>query len=208
MSGRELETQLDLVEDLGFEIVSVSDLVAHLGGEKTLGPKVVAITIDDGHKSIRDSAFPIFERRKTPVTLALNTAVLEAGHPQCVSWSDVARMLSSGLIEVGSHSHVHGFMGRMTDSAVRRELELSRTLITKRLGVEPRTFFYPFGSRVAKTETLTENAGYRAAFDASGLSPITTDSPRYRLPRLGLGSHVTKGALRSLLHRDGERFVA
>ena len=126
------------------------------------------ITIDDGHTSVYRRAFPLLSKHGMPFALALNTAAIEGGRHEAVTWDAVRAMLASGLCEIESHSHIHGHMDRLTVERNRHEAELSRSILEARVGVRPEAFVFPFGGNDAKVRRVVEEAGYRAAFAASG----------------------------------------
>lgn len=187
------DDQLQWLADHHVTVVSTSELLRFLDGELALPERVAVITIDDGHKSIYRRAFPILARRSMPFTLALNTGAIEGRRREAMTWEEVRTILASGLCEIESHSHIHGHMDRLTVDRNRREAELSRSILEARIGVRPEAFVFPFGGYDAKVRRVVEEAGYRAAFAASGRE-VTAASPRFALPRIGVGRETTMAA--------------
>ncbi len=177
--------QLDWLLANEIEVVRTSDVVDFYAKEQQLPEKVAVVMIDDALTSAKNHAFPALSKRSLPFTLAINTAPVEISHEDTVTWSDLKLMLDSGLCEIASHSHKHGHMANLTDVENNRELNRSKELLEKHLGVTPRAFVYPFGSVNAQVQKLTEAAGYEAGFDAFG--PVATSkSPRFRIPRTAI----------------------
>ena len=166
-------------------VVRTSDLVAFLDGRRSLPERTAVIQLDDGHASVYSKAYPILARHGFPFTLALTTQPLESGHPNVVSWAAVREMLSSGLCELASHSHIHGHMDRLTEERNHTEVLLSRSIIEARTGVRPEAFVFPFGENSARVRAVVESAGYRAAFAVGGV-PARAESPRYQIPRVSV----------------------
>ena len=102
-------------------------------------------------------------------------------------------MMASGLCEIESHSHIHGHMDRLTVETNRSEVEVSRAILETRTGVRPDAFVFPFGGNDARVRRVVEEAGYRAAFAASGRA-VSASSPRFALPRVGVGRDTTLAA--------------
>src|SRR5690606_30653181 len=66
-----LRTQLDYLKDNAIEVIPLGALLDFLEGETLLPEKCTLITIDDGELNGFSVAFPIFEKRGIPFTLAL-----------------------------------------------------------------------------------------------------------------------------------------
>ena len=72
----------------------------------------VVVTFDDGTADFADVAVPILARHGVPATLYLATAFVEEerelpGGGRPVSWSALRDACSTGLVDVGSHTHTH-----------------------------------------------------------------------------------------------------
>lgn len=113
-------------------------------------------------------------------------------------WTSLARWdeLRDGLrrypgLEIGSHTHNHARLARVSDDIARAELRRSRALIRERLGVECDTFSYPNGSFNARVAAMVREEGYRAAvttqegLNQPGAAPMT-------LRRIGLPAECGK----------------
>ncbi|APR75428.1 polysaccharide deacetylase [Minicystis rosea] len=179
------EQQLAWLVDHHIAVIGTSDLVSFLAGERDLPARAAVIQIDDGHVSTHGKAFPALLRHGLRFTLALNTEAIEGHRPEAVTWDAVREMLSSGLCEIASHSHIHGHMDRLTDARNQSEAMLSRSILEARTGVRPEAFVYPFGGNDKRVRHTIEDAGYRAAFGVSG-GAARASSPRFEVPRIGV----------------------
>jgi peptidoglycan/xylan/chitin deacetylase (PgdA/CDA1 family) len=155
--GSELE--LDLPDEL-FEaqmarlaasgrVVSLGDALVRLGAAAPPnGPTPVVLTFDDGTADFVDRALPVLERYRLPVTLYAATGFIEEGIPfpgegRPVSWKGLADACSTGLVDVGSHTHRHRLLDRIPATDIADELDRSIELIGERLGRPPLDFAYP-----------------------------------------------------------------
>jgi peptidoglycan/xylan/chitin deacetylase (PgdA/CDA1 family) len=195
------EQQIKYLVDHKVPVVRSAELLRFLDGEAALPERAAVVTIDDGHTSVYTRAFPILKRYDVPFVLALNTAAIEGGRPEAVTWDEVREMVSSGLCEIVSHSHIHGHMERLTDARNLSEAETSREILEERTGVRPDAFVFPFGGNDARVRRTIEGAGYRAAFAASG-GAVRAGSPRFALPRIGV-MRSTSMATFARLFREG-----
>ena len=139
-----------------------------------------------------------------------------------LTWAQTRDMASSGLIEIGSHTHTHTIMTLLEKTDAKRELTLSKSLIEKNIGRPCDLFCYPNGdyddfSRA--TARLLKEAGYLcglttvAGFVRPGDDPYallrfgTDDRDSFESFRMtfSLGRHLFQGAKRLLTRADPAR---
>jgi hypothetical protein len=74
-------SQLKYLHDNGYSIVPLHDLVNFAAGHGELPPRAVAITADDGHRTVFSDMKPLVERYRIPVTLFIYpSAISNARH--------------------------------------------------------------------------------------------------------------------------------
>jgi peptidoglycan/xylan/chitin deacetylase (PgdA/CDA1 family) len=108
----------------------------------------VVVSFDDGTKDFADVALPILIRHAVPTVLYLATAFVEQQRPfplggKPLSWSALRDALTTGLLTIGSHTHDHLLLDRVSPSTAREQIDVSISLIEDRLGVHPMHFAYP-----------------------------------------------------------------
>jgi len=102
-----------------------------------------------------------------------------------MTWDELGTLVEAGLT-IGSHGLTHRSLGRMSEQEAREEAVCSRELIERRLGVEVRSFAYPFGTRAdfsPATRRVLAEAGYTTAM-TSQHGAITPDEAALELPRI------------------------
>jgi peptidoglycan/xylan/chitin deacetylase (PgdA/CDA1 family) len=154
----------------------------------------VVVTFDDGTADFVEVALPILVRHQVPATLYVATAFVEeglafpgAGRP--VSWSALRDACSTGLVDIGSHTHTHRLLDRTPPAEAAGELDRSIELIGSRLGRTAHDFAYPKavpGS--AEVVSLVRERFRSAALAGTRVNPYRTgDSAAgadvYRLSR-------------------------
>jgi peptidoglycan/xylan/chitin deacetylase (PgdA/CDA1 family) len=160
-----------------------------------LPKRCVVVTFDDGFASTL-KARPALEAADFPGTVFVATDFVESGTPLSfipgsgplradelapLSWNDLAELTADGW-EVGSHTVTHPRLPDLGDPELRRELELSREVIQRRLG-SCGTLAYPYGLADQRVAVAAAKAGYLAACTLSGAHRI--DEP-FRRSRVGI----------------------
>jgi peptidoglycan/xylan/chitin deacetylase (PgdA/CDA1 family) len=143
----------------------------------------VVVTFDDGTADFAEVAVPILARHGVPATLYLATAFVEeqrefpdGGRP--VSWSALRDACSTGLIDIGSHTHTHKLLDRVSRSEAAAELDRSIDLIGERLGHPAFDFAYPkavLGRH--DTQSLVRDRFRSAALAGTRVNPYRSDDP-------------------------------
>jgi peptidoglycan/xylan/chitin deacetylase (PgdA/CDA1 family) len=117
--------------------------------------KGVAITFDDGMRSVYRNALPIIREHGVPAHMFLATDAVGSGKPwprnaangpifDMLNWGELEKLHETGVL-IESHTHTHPDMRTLTAEQMTEECERADTLIDKRLGRRPKYFAYPFG---------------------------------------------------------------
>lgn len=169
------EQQLRWLQQQGWTSFTMSELLQQ--GDQ-LPPKAVAITFDDGFADNCQQALPLLQRYRTKATLYLVTdrhgrdwSVNKKAHHDSgelakepkLSDEQVAQMLASGLVELGSHTLTHPNFLQLSQGERERELLASKAELEQRFGVAVSSFAYPFGLFNDDDPTLVQAAGYTHA---------------------------------------------
>lgn len=173
VSARDFAAQMQWLAK-GRRVVSLDDVVAFVAGAKELPRDAVLVTIDDGCKSTYELARPILRDAGVPAVAFVSAGLVGAGaiasdHGEAYcDWDELARLAEAG-IEIGSHAFDHRSLARMSDAEARDQAVRSRAVLTEKLGLAPRSFAYPFGTRAdyaPATERMLAEVGYEVAFTA------------------------------------------
>ena len=167
------EKQMQDIKDAGLTVISMQDFLAWRRGDKSIPPKSVLITIDDGYLSGYEVGVPILKKYGYPATFFIYTAYVNSGG-KSLTWTQLADLRDSGF-EIGCHTISHLDLRRKPakwagdyDSWLKEEVEHSKKLLEDKLGIRCATFAYPFGLHNAKVQEACKAAGYEAAFTTYG----------------------------------------
>lgn len=169
------ERQVHTLLERGYVGTTFSEAVAGAAA-----PKTVALTFDDGYRSVLDRALPILRRLGLPATLFVSTNFVDTAQPLVwpgidrwldsphhaelfgLSWEELRYLADEGW-EIGSHTCSHPRLPQLDDAALAAELEGSRAICERRLGQPCRSIAYPYGNVDARVMAATRTAGYSAA---------------------------------------------
>ncbi len=180
--------QMAWLAEHSVRVAPLRDVLAMARGAPVTGP-TVAITADDGWRSVYTEMFPIILRHKFPLTLFINPPAIGHGGAY-LTWPMIAEMLKSGLVDVQPHTLTHPNFNTERahrDQAgyaafVAHEIAGSRAEITAQLGLPADILAWPFGIHDAMLEQAAAQAGCIAAF-ALGSHAVKAGDPDYALPR-------------------------
>jgi len=180
---------LELALELGYRIVPAAE-IAQTGG----GPNDLALTFDDGLKSVATVAAPILAEYGLPWTLFVVSEWAEGRHQWdrdvMLRWDEIEGLAAAGA-EIGSHSATHPNFRWLDPDATLDELARSRQTIADRLGSAPASFAIPWGQSASWPAAVTD-----ATHDV-GYTTIYAQSEELRPPQTVARTFVTRW--------DGER---
>jgi peptidoglycan/xylan/chitin deacetylase (PgdA/CDA1 family) len=165
VSPEHFRRHIELALNAGLRFVPASEL-ARTGGSK----RDIAITFDDGMRSVLTHAAPILAEYGLPWTLFVVSDWSEGkgpwGEDIVLGWRDIEKLMAMGG-ELGSHSVTHPDFTQLEPSVIIDELGSSRRMIGERLGVVPSSFAIPFGQSQnwpLLAATAAREAGYDTVY--------------------------------------------
>ena len=164
-------SQLKYLHDNRYTIVPLRDVMNFAAGHGELPPRAVAITADDGHRTVFSDMKPLVERYRIPVTLFIYpSAISNASY--AMTWEQLAELKATGLFSVESHTYWHPNFRiekrRLSAEAygkfVDGQLSKSRQVLERRLGGHVTMLAWPFGIYDDELIAAAAKSGYVAAF--------------------------------------------
>ncbi len=200
-----LDAQLRQLRDSGYQIVPLRDIVAwRHDADAPLPPKAVALTVDEGHRSILEWLGPLARAERLPVTLFVQPSAIDAA-VDTLSWAQVRQLHASGQFDVQTHTWWQpGFGVAAPPPAVTlAQLQQARADLESRCGGPVDMLAWPFGTHDAALAALAGEAGYRAGFTFDACK-LRRDAPGMNLPRYLMVEACSPAVLQRLLHRTDE----
>lgn len=159
VSPKIFEQQLIWLKDNGYHVVTMEKLFEASTGQVGLPEKPVIISFDDGLRDQYTNAFPILKKYQMNAIFFIKINNYDKGG---ITTQQLKEMVDSGM-EVGSHSVNHDNMAQMDQKTLDYELQESKRILEKDLGVRIKFFSYPGGAYSDETIAATKKAGYIAA---------------------------------------------
>ena len=186
----ELESQLQYLQDHGYETIFPEDL-AHVEQYK----KPVILTFDDGYDDNYTQLFPLLQKYNMKATIFMIAG--DIGKPHKLTRPQLRELVQSGLVSIQSHGWSHRNMADMGWAELISELLRSKLALAFACGRVPTAVSYPNGKCTERTRTA---AGWFYAygvrtFDGSYL----TGTDPLLIPRIAVTRDMTLEQFKSAL---------
>jgi len=184
------KSELNYLSDNGYKVIPLGELVDYyLGRKKSLLPRSVVITVDDGHKSVYTDMLPLVKKYQSPVTLFIYpSAISNASY--AMTWNQLREIKETGLFDFQSHTYWHPNFKKDKarlgpaeyESSVIMQLKKSKERLEKELNVRVNMLAWPFGIYDDDLVRKAKEAGYVATFTMER-HPASKDDNVMILPR-------------------------
>ncbi len=186
-------SHLELLEQGGYQVVSLQRIVDTLiaGGE--LDSKWVSITFDDAYRSVLTEAFPELERRGWPFTVFISTDFIDQGYGLYLNWDELRSLEGrGGLMANHTSNHEHLVRVRPQESTemwlarASAQVTESQARLDAELDHPAKIFAYPYGEFSEPLTKLLASLDFIAFGQQSG--PVGKTSNPQAIPRFPLAS--------------------
>ena len=226
---------MEFLKEFGYTPLLSADLVAIHEGAAAMPDKPVMITFDDGYWSNYSIAYPILQKTGMKAVISVIAHNMEGDAPviedtpgeeaaeaeepaaepvrRRLSWQEMYEMVSSGLVEIGSHTYnshnpqyggngapdgINGVMRQEGETfseyceRIGTDLRVSLDLITQRTRQEQVLYFaYPYGAYDSWMDKLLDENGVAVSvLSNNGASADISVSLR-NLLRYGIKMHTS-----------------
>ena len=184
----QLRSLVGAITRSGHRIVPLRDIL-----ESPAEARQIALTFDDGLRSLHEQALPVLRDAAVPATVFLTSDYvgrnnrwpsLPAHAPtmEMMSWAEVEDLHAAGWA-VEAHTATHPDLRRLTDDAIREEIQRGDQAIEERLGHRPEIFAYPYGYWDERVRAIVANYYRYSVTVRMGVLPTHVNDP-HRIPRL------------------------
>lgn len=186
VSPADFSSQLAYLKN-NFKVISIDDLDGLLNDKSDVGNYAV-ITFDDGLKDNFEMAFPILKKLQLPATIFVATGLVggeiktAGGNLKMMHWDDMRAMQASGLVTLGCHSHTHLDLSAALPETIKHEVENSKVVMEKELGMPIKYFAYPKSRFNEQVKNIIKNH-FVMAFGGNGIV-ADGEYDQYEIPRV------------------------
>ncbi len=155
------EYQLKNFKEANYQMYFVREIPDILSGQIKTSTRSAALTFDDGYEDFYTNAFPLLKKYQTKATLYIVANFV--GRRGFLNEMEIKELLTSGLVEIGSHTFDHAYLKRANPAYARRQIVDSKKKLEDEFGVQIKTFAYPYGAFDNSALDLVKQASYSAA---------------------------------------------
>lgn len=198
--------QMQFLVDDGFKVIPLSQVVEAIKQKQDLSAKTVAITFDDGYRSIATTAHPILKEFGFPYTLFVAIEPIKQKFTEMMSWDELVKLAKEGA-DIANHSWAHEHLIRKLSNEsqaqwiarIKTNILDTEKAILDATGHNFKMLAYPYGEyNQALQDMLTAN-GFVAFGQQSGAAGPY--SPLTALPRFPVaGQYADLKSLKAKLY--------
>ena len=187
---------LDYLDDNGYQVKSIEDVIRSIQENKTLPEKTIVITFDDAYQNIYQNAYPLLKEKGWPFTIFVSTEPVDRNFGKFLSWKQLKEMAKSGAT-IANHSISHPHMPEKQPKETQKqwlerikgEIELTEQKILDQTSQSVKMLAWPFGETAPELRAMIKELGYVGFGQQSGaIGPLSDFT---RLPRYPMSGEYT-----------------
>jgi peptidoglycan/xylan/chitin deacetylase (PgdA/CDA1 family) len=168
---------MQYLADNAFNVWPLPKIIHALKNKQPLPDRVIAISFDDGYKSVLNNAVPVLRKHDFPYTIFINTDFIRNSQ-DFMNWKQLKQLKNEGAT-IANHTTTHTHLVRQHDDEtylhwqqrIEKEITEAETVIKRKLGTSPALLAYPYGEYnnliklIARTHGIVAFAQHSGAFD-------------------------------------------
>lgn len=177
VTRQQFAEHMQYLADNDFNVMHLPEMMRALKNKQRLPDRAIAITFDDGYRSVLTNAVPLLRKHGFPYTIFINTELTGNSH-EFISWKQLHQLNREGAT-IANHTTVHSHLVRQQDDEsylqwqqrIENEIMQAESKIRQQLGKSPGLLAYPYGEYnnlikiISKTHGLIGFAQHSGAFD-------------------------------------------
>lgn len=168
VSVEQFQQHLALIEELGLQVVPLTTITDAIKKGDTVANDWVAITFDDGYRSVYDNALPLLQEKKMPFTVFVNPQMVKPSKLY-MDWAQLREISAAGAI-IANHTMAHENLVQdgLSTKEIIANVEQAEAIINKELGQNHKMLAFPYGEYNAEVEMALAELGYIGFAQHSG----------------------------------------
>jgi peptidoglycan/xylan/chitin deacetylase (PgdA/CDA1 family) len=145
VSPEQFEQHLELIEELGLKVVPITQITDAIKNNEPVSNNWIAITFDDGYRSVYEYALEKLKARKLPFTIFVNPDMVKPSK-MYMSWPELKEAAQHGAI-IANHTlkHENLVSDGLTKEQIKQNLLDGEQKILDETGQSHRLLAYPYG---------------------------------------------------------------
>lgn len=158
----EFSAQLTRLQKAGARPISLDTLYRYLATGRPVPPRgAVVLCFDDNTRGIFDHAFPLLQKRRWPFAVSAHTAYVGVRTGKEHNTWEQLQAMERGGARVVSQTHTHpADLRALSETALVREMGMSKARMDRRMGRPTRFVTYPSGKWDRRVALAAQRAGY------------------------------------------------
>jgi len=196
------ERGMRLLHKAGYRTLNLVDLADCMRKGRSFPERYLAITFDDGYRSVYETAFPVLQHYGMTATVFLTVGKTKQERlpsmedRSMLSWHEINEMHRAG-IAFGGHTLTHPDLTHLPKELLELEVLGGKRVIEDALGSRVDTFAYPFGRYDDRCREIVSCHFLCACSDRLGLLRKTSDP--YAMERVDAYYFRTERLFRTML---------
>jgi peptidoglycan/xylan/chitin deacetylase (PgdA/CDA1 family) len=162
VSPQVFEAQLRYLVRVGYQPITLRDLIYHLTVGVPLPEKSIVLTFDDGYEDNYTNAYPLLKKYGFVGTFFIVTEPVDSGRAGYMSWAQI-EIMSTGGMEIGAHSYTHPDLRDKPVDYIIWQVVGSKEAIEARIQQPVRFFSYPSGRYDEQVVSVLHSAKFWGA---------------------------------------------
>lgn len=155
------DQQVKTLQNDGYTFMTASELADVLDGKKTLPPKPILLTFDDGHWDLYTNVLPILEKYHAKATAYIISGFI--GGSDFLTGNQLQKVIQSGLVEIGAHTVHHIGLAKRLLPLVQYEVNKSKKQLEDTYHIKVISFAYPSGMFDQQAINVVKDAGFKTS---------------------------------------------
>lgn len=176
MSPAQFDQEMSWLKSHGFHTVTLDDVYAAIYHGRTLLPRSIVLTFDDGYESNFTTATPILKKYGFVATEFMVSGFVN--RPGFLTASELQQMQSSHIWQIESHTVTHPDLRKLKAEKIAQQVTQAKVDLSKLVGAPVNYFAYPYGSYNGKVLRALLHDGYLLAVSTrQGYANPSIDGP-------------------------------
>ena len=184
VTPEKFDEQMGYLSKSGYTPITLDTMMAGLSGQITLPEKTTVLTFDDGYIDFYFNAFPILQKYSFKSVLFVPTGFI--GKESYLSWDQLGKLQSSGLVSIQAHSVNHAHLISLDEASILYELQTSKKTLEEKYGIPVNFVAYPYGASNQTVWNVAKRVGYIGAL-GTWSSVIQSEGTIFDMPRIKIG---------------------